>query len=174
MFLRIPQLGAGRAAAAIAAAALSALVACGADPVTTGTDPLTSGSPVVSIPGPIGTPGCTPESPSLQTPLGLEGEGITDESDSELWALFETDAPIRAGSNLQVWWHVPGDGSLKLTLVGPGNDVASATNRHPAVLEGWDRPGEPWVSRINFPEPGCWRVVSERVDHLGEIWIQVA
>jgi hypothetical protein len=150
------------------------LSACVSDPVSTGTDPLASVSVVISVPGPIGAPGCTPGSPSTRTPLGLEIQGITEEGDTELWAMFETQGAVRSRVSLQVWWHVPGDGPLKLTLVGPGNRIEPTTGRRPAVLEGWDRPGEPWVSRITFPEAGCWRVVSERTDHVGEIWIEVA
>ena len=89
------------------------------------------------------------------------------------YALFETDA-IQPVTPITVWWHVAGDGRFRVTLVGPADRMEHPVDARPGVLEGWDRPGEPWVVQIVFPTAGCWRVYFTRGSDVGDLWVDVS
>lgn len=88
--------------------------------------------------------------------------------------MFDTRDVVRAGQATTVWWRVPGDHALRLTLVGPGDRVVAVSGARPEPLQGWDRPGEPWVSELTFPQPGCWMVHVQRGGRRGDLWLQVS
>lgn len=155
------------------ATALVVLTACGDTDVPRGADPIGSASRVVTLPPTIGPVGCEPGSPASTLGDGLEVEGEVKGRD-ELWALFEGDGTVGWGVPVDVYWRIGGDKGLRITLIGPNDRIASVPAPHPQPHPEWDRPGEPWVSSITFPQPGCWRVYVERSRVQGDLWLTVA
>jgi hypothetical protein len=154
---------------------VSLAMACSSTPpVQTGTDPLVNASPGQTVPPLVeGSPGgCAPGSPILAHELGLEAEG-TSSNGKPLWALFEVEDSIPPGQLVTVWWRVGGDHALRLTLVGDDDRMEQVSGARPGPLEGWERPGEPWVSEISFPQPGCWRIYIRRGGLAGDVFVQV-
>lgn len=168
-----PLFGARRAVVLLATALL-ALSACGGTDVPRGADPIASTAVAPTMPPTIGPVGCDPPSPSSQLEAGLEVEGTVEGGNDELWALFETDGPIASGAPTDVYWRIGGEKALRITLVGPNDRIASVPAPRPQPHPDWDRPGEPWVSVISFPQPGCWRVFVERSRRQGDLWVQVS
>ena len=166
--------GARRAATALAVVVWLALGACAGPVLPTGTDrqgqpPSLTPTPPPPVPGSAGS--CTPGSPRTSRPGGIEVEGVL-ESGHPVWALFATDA-IQPVTALTVWWHVAGNGGFHITLVGPQGRLVTPLTPRPGTTGGWDRPGEPWVGKITFPETGCWRVAFVRGSDRGDLWVVV-
>lgn len=145
---------------------------CSGTNVPSGFDPVASASAVVTVPARIGREGCDPASPIVAVEGGLEVGGNVDRHREELWAMFSTDRLV-AGGPIDVHWRIGGDGSMRVTLVGPNELVAPAPAPRPEAYSGWDRPGEPWFGTITFPQAGCWRVHVQRARIQGEIWVEV-
>lgn len=159
---------------AIAVTAAFALTACADTDVPSGTDPLASASTIVSAPPTIGPVGCEPGSPSAVLEAGLEVQASASPADDEVWALFTGDGTIATGTPTEVYWRIGGDRALRIILVGPNDRVVPVSPAHPEPHAEWSRPGEPWVSTITFPQPGCWRVYVERARVQGDLWVEVA
>ena len=164
--------GATRALVAIAATAFLTLASCVDPGVPSGTDPIGGASAIVTVPPTIGPVGCDPASTITQLPEGLEVHGAISDDDGDLWALFET-GKILAGEAIPVYWRIEGDKALRITLVGPNDRVASVPGPMPKPHATWERRGEPWVSTITFPQPGCWRVYVQRAKLQGDLWVVV-
>jgi hypothetical protein len=149
-------------------------MACSGPTVQRGTDPLVNASPEQTVPPLVeGSPGgCSPGSPTTALDLGLETEG-TSSNGKPVWALFQVEDTIPPGQLVTVWWRVGGDHALRLTLVGDDDRMESVSGARPGPLEGWDRPGEPWVSEISFPQPGCWRIYIQRGALAGDVFVEV-
>jgi hypothetical protein len=157
----------------VTAVALLGLAGCGGADLPAGTDPVSDASPVVTVPPTIGPVGCEPGSPATRLPEGLEVQGTIDAPGEELWALFETAGPITWQEPIPVYWRIGGDRSLRITLVGPNDRVAPVPAPMPKPHETWERPGEPWMGTITFPQPGCWRIFVERARRQGDLWLEV-
>lgn len=157
---------------AVAATAVVVMTACGDTDVPRGSDPIASASPIVTVPPTIGPAGCDPVSPASTLDGGLEVEGVVEGSD-ELWALFEGDGTVSSGEPVDVYWRVGGDKGLRITLIGPNYRTAPVPAPRPQPHDEWVRPGEPWVSSVTFPQPGCWRVYVERSKVQGDLWLVV-
>jgi hypothetical protein len=166
-----PLAGVRRAAVAVTLSVLAAS-ACSDAGIPRGVDPVASASIVATVPPRIGREGCDRGSPIEEIDGGLELEGRVAGDREKLWALFATTA-LRSGEPVDVRWRIGGDRSMRVTLVGPNDRVAPAPPPRPEASTGWDRPGEPWVGAITFPQAGCWRVVVERARIRGELWIEV-
>lgn len=164
--------GARRAVAVMATAAF-VMTACGDTDVPRGSDPIASASSIVTLPPTIGPAGCDPGSPASVLDAGLEVEGAVEGSD-ELWALFEGDGTVGSGELVDVYWRIGGDKGLRITLVGPNDRIATVPAPRPQPHPEWDRPGEPWVSSVTFPQSGCWRVYVERARVQGDLWLVVS
>jgi hypothetical protein len=158
----------------LGAVALFGLGACNRPSVPIGTDPAAGGSPVQTVPPTIGPTGCAPGSPTTQLPLGLQVRGVSTVPGQAVWALFQTQEDVHAGRATTVYWRIGGNHALRITLIGAGDRLIQITGAHPQPLSGWVRPGEPWVSTLNFPQPGCWRVFVERGSQNGDLWLQVS
>jgi hypothetical protein len=167
--------GAPRAAAGLLVVACSWLVACGGTALPTGTDPF-QGPPsaTLTVPPPVphSVGSCTPGSPIVSVLGGDEVQGI-NERGLPVYALFASPG-IQPLTTLAVWWHVPGDGPFRITLVGPNDRIEQVEDTRPGVLAGWDRPGEPWEAHLAFPSEGCWRVYFMRGRVAGDLWVNVA
>jgi hypothetical protein len=163
-----------RRAVAVVATALFVMAGCADTDVPRGSDPIGSVSPVVTVPPTIGRVGCDPPSRSSELDAGLEVEGAVEGGGGrdQLWALFE-GGEIRAGAPVDVYWRIGGDKALRITLVGPNDRIVAVSAPRPQPHPEWDRPGEPWVSTITFPQPGCWRVYVERSRREGDLWVVV-
>lgn len=166
------QLPGARRAVAVVATALVVLTGCADTNVPRGSDPIGSVSPVVTLPPTVGPVGCDPPSSSTELDAGLEVEGAVEGGRDELWALFE-GGEIRANDPIDVYWRIGGDKALRITLIGPNDRVVAVTAPRPQPHPDWERPGEPWVSTIAFPQPGCWRVFVERSRRQGDLWVVV-
>jgi hypothetical protein len=155
----------------VGAVALFALGACGSS-VPTGTD-AAAVSPTQTVPPSIGPSGCTPASPSVQLPQGLQIRGVTNTPGDAIWALFQTRTGVHAGRAVAVHWRVSGSHALQITLVGPGDQLVRVTGAHPEPLPGWVRPGDPWAATLTFPLAGCWRIYVQRGAQWGNLWLPV-
>ena len=126
-----------RVAAASLVAVFSLLSACAGSPPPSGSDPLQGASTRSTLPSNVGPADCDPPSTTREVDLGLEAEAATLQG--EIWALFASRAPLRAGQELVVWWHIPGTTALQIVLVGAGDREVviekSATLR--IVMEEW-------------------------------------
>lgn len=167
--------GARRAAAALVVVASFALAACTESQIPTGTDPFVqppsrSQTPPPDVTGSAGS--CEPGSPMTHTDRGFEVTGVTEKG-KPVYALFATGA-IQPVTPTTVWWSVTGNGPFRITLVGPGGRIERVADVRPGVLDGWDRPGEPWVARLLFPTGGCWRLYFTRGKIAGDLWVEVA
>jgi len=168
-----PSTGARRAVVAVAASVLFALPACVDTGVPEGTDPIANASEVATVPPTIGPVGCDPGSTATQLPEGLEVQGAINDDREELWALFDTQDALASGEPIPVYWRIGGDKPLRITLVGPNDRLASTQAPIPKPHPTWERPGEPWMGLIAFPQPGCWRVYVERGKRAGDLWVNV-
>jgi hypothetical protein len=169
-----PRTAVTRAVVAVSTAALLVLPACRGASVPSGSDPIADASVVVTVPPTIGPSGCDPSSRTRQLEAGLEVKGTIDVDDEDLWALFETQASIPAGQPVDVYWRIGGDKALRISLVGVNDQVVTVPAPIPTPHPDWDRPGEPWMSTITFPQPGCWRVFVERSKREGDLWVVVS
>ena len=161
-----------RVAAASLVAVFSLLSACAGSPPPPGSDPLQGASTRSTLPSNVGPADCDPPSTTREVDLGLEAEAATLQG--EIWALFASRAPLRAGQELIVWWHIPGTSALQIVLVGAGDREVLIEDARPDPTLEWDRPGDQWVSTIAFPQPGCWRISATRGETHGDIWVRVA
>lgn len=164
--------GIGRSMA-VAAVLVLALAGCSGSDLPAGTDPVSDVSPVITVPPTIGPTGCEPGSPAERVSEGLEVQGTIDVPGEELWALFDIDGPITWQEPIPVYWRIGGDRSLRITLIGPNDRVAPVPAPMPKPHETWERPGEPWMGTITFPQPGCWRIFVERAKRQGDMWVDV-
>jgi hypothetical protein len=163
-----------RAAAVCMVVVVFLAPACGGSTIPTATapigDPPVSRTPPPPVPGSAGS--CEPGSPQVEVPAGVEIEAITERG-KPAYALFATDT-IEPLTPIAVWWRIPGDGRFRVTLVSSDGRIESADSMRPGLLEGWERPGEPWVGQIVFPSAGCWRVYFVRGRDRGDLWVDVA
>ena len=158
--------------AAATVAVSSVLVACASTtPPPQEADPLDDASTRSTLPSNVGPAECQPPSPVVETDLGLEVEVAS--SDEQIWALFE-DPDVRSGSEVTVWWRIPGTSALSLVLVGTGGREVAVQGERPDPTLGWERPGDQWVSTFSFPQPGCWRISATRGRVHGDAWVRVA
>jgi hypothetical protein len=163
-----------RVAVWFGAVALFLLGACNRPSVPTGTDPAAGGASIKTVPPTVGPTGCSPGSPGSQLPLGWQVRGSSNVPGEAIWALFQTNDGVHAGHPIKVYWRIAGNHALRITLIGEQDELVYFNNAHPEPLAGWTRPGEPWVSDITFPQPGCWRIFVERGSQMGDLWMQVS
>jgi hypothetical protein len=159
-----------RAGVAVVACASLALTTCGGPNLTEDQDPLARASSISNLPSNVGPANCQPPSPADQIDLGLEIHGAGDRVD--VWALFETEAPLRSGQEIRTWWRVGGSRALELVLVGANREIPVEGARPDPTLP-WNRPGDQWLSTIEFPQPGCWRISVARGEAHGDVWVDV-
>jgi hypothetical protein len=160
-----------RVCAAMTVCASLAVSACGGPNLTEDQDPLARASSISTLPSNVGPADCRPPSPAEQIDLGLEVHGTGDRSD--VWVLFESAEPLRSGQSIRAWWHVAGSHELELVLVGSDREIPVGDARPDPTLP-WNRPGDQWLSTVNFPQPGCWRISVTRGDAHGDVWVQVS
>ncbi|MGE5227754.1 MAG: hypothetical protein ACM3OO_12845 [Planctomycetaceae bacterium] len=164
-----------RAAVTVAVVAAFAVPACGGTTFPSGTDPVANASRIVTAPPTISPrTGCDPGSVSKQLGLGFQVRGVTNKHNGHLYALFGTKDGVHANTEMQVWWRVSGDHALLVTLVGPDGQVIEVRDSTPEPKPGWTRAGEPWVSTLTVPSPGCWRVFVKRGTTEGDLWLTVS
>ena len=156
---------------AITVCACFVMSACGGPDLTEDQDPLARASSISTLPSNVGPSDCQPPSPAEQTDLGLEVRGAGDRSG--VWALFESADPLRSGQDIRTWWRVAGSHELELVLVGSDREIP-IENARPDPTLPWSRPGDQWLSTVNFPQPGCWRISVTRGGGHGDVWVQVS
>jgi len=161
-----------RHVAAFLAACSVLLTACASSPPPSTQDPLQGATSRSTLPPNVGPSDCQPPSPQTEIDLGTEVEAASD--GGEIWALFETNSPLRSGVDLTVWWRITGRGVLELVLVGSGDREIRVEGPRPDPSLGWSRPGDQWTSTVSFPQPGCWRISASRGGAHGDIWLQVS
>jgi hypothetical protein len=161
---------------AVLVAASIALVACREAPtITTATaGPGTSTATATPPPDIASARGCGDVSPTERVKHGLEVVGRMRDGDP-FYALFDgVDRGVTAGDHVQTYFRMPGARALRITLVGPDDQLVRAGGVRPGLAPyPWDRPGDPWVGRLTFSRPGCWRVYVERSSDDGELWLHV-
>jgi len=153
------------------AACSTLLTACASSPPPSTQDPLQGATSRSTLPPNVGPADCQPPSPQSRIDLGIETQAASD--GGEIWALFDTEPPLRSGTDLTVWWRMAGRQALELVLVGAGDREVPVADPQPDPSLGWSRPGDQWKSTISFPQPGCWRISATRDSEHGDIWVQV-
>jgi hypothetical protein len=158
----------------IGAACLLALASCGGGPgLTQGPDPLANASTISTVPPTIGSADCDPASPARSLRSATEVRAATA-PDTTIWAHFPGEAPFPPGEPLQVDWRVNGEHALNLVLVDENGAETRVERVVPDPTIRWDRPGDAWVSTIEFAHPGCWRIhVARGVSRRGDVWVEV-
>lgn len=112
---------------------------------------------------------CTPY-PLIESPNSfpeVKGQSVHQ----EVWALlFPYHLPLRANEDVKIVWRITGngefsalarhaDGTTLLPIWGPDSHLGSS----------WNRPGHEWGTGFRFPKAGCWRVIVQRGDDMGEV-----
>jgi hypothetical protein len=81
--------------------------------------------------------------------------------------------PIPTGIDVRILWSMDGNPKLRLTAVAAdGSRVAPSSLAFSAGAR-WGEPGTTWSSTFTFPQAGCWRIVAQRGDRYGEVWLRV-
>jgi hypothetical protein len=151
--------------------ALCMLGSCASAPAPPqASDPIDDASSRSTLPSNVGPADCAPPSAAAEIDQGLEVEVASE--GTEIWALFE-EPDVRAGTPLSVRWRIPGRSALELVLVGPGDREIAVDGERPDPALGWERRGDPWLSEITFPQPGCWRISATRGAVHGDLWVNV-
>jgi hypothetical protein len=160
----------------VLAAALLVLSACASGPtITTGTDALPGASTVTATPPPAipGGRSCTNLSTTAQEKHGLEVHGVMRNGEP-FYAMFDGAQRLESGRAMTTYLRVPGARVLRITLVGRADRLVRGAGLRPGLPPyPWDRPGDPWVGTLTFPQSGCWRIYVDRAGFDGEMWVRV-
>jgi hypothetical protein len=159
----------------LGAACLLTLSSCAVSPdVVHGPDPLANASRISTVPPTLGAADCDP--PSRTRPLRSATEVRAAASDgTSIWARFPGKPPFPSGEPIEVTWRVNGRHALSLVVVNSEGTDAPIDDVERDRSIRWRRPGDAWVSTIEFDRPGCWRInVARGAGRRGDVWVEVA
>ena len=93
----------------------------------------------------------------------------------ELWALPFFALPPKAGTSLKIVWRMTGQGTLRLSAIGPAGQIVGP-DFGPEGHGGsnWSRPGDEWGSGFTFPVSGCWDLRAVRPSLAGDVYLLVS
>ncbi len=156
-------------------AALFALSACASGP-TIATVTTSPGSSTATATPPPDIPGgrsCSNLSPASRERHGLEVQG-TMRGGQPFYVLFDGANKLTSERPLTTYLRLPGARVLRITLVGPDDRLVRGSGLRPGLPPyPWDRPGDPWVGTLTFPQGGCWRIYVDRAGYDGDMWVRV-
>jgi hypothetical protein len=132
--------------------------------------------------GPLGRPGCDPESPRSSGSSGTSGfgeiQGTPGEAGTSLYGLLmlRQGETLETGVDIKIVWRMTGsrDGVLAVRLIDPDGDRKALT-WGPELHGGstYHRPGDEWGTGIRFDKTGCWEIrMSTNAGHASA-WIDV-
>jgi hypothetical protein len=133
----------------------------------------TTADPTPSF-GPLGNPGCTPESPRSNDEI----QGTPGEPGTTLYGLImvREGEGLETGIDIKIVWRMTGsrDGVLAVRLIDPdGGPKALAWGPDYHGGSTYHRPGEEWGTGIRFDKPGCWEIrMSTNTGHASA-WVDV-
>lgn len=125
--------------------------------------------------GPLGAPGCAPESPSSGHDLFGTAAG------AELWALpFAAGGDGGAatltgvvGKETKIVFRMTSGVPRVFYSVAPDGTRVPPIWTEPHVSSSWTRPGSEWGAGFVFGEPGCWSIHAGTAPSSGDLWLSV-
>jgi hypothetical protein len=161
-----------RAGVVVALSAVVGLAGCtGSEPTVR---PTVSATTSAATLGPLGKPGCEPESPRS----AMEVQGTPGEPGTSLYGLVMVragEALDQVGVDVKVVWRMTGEGDLNVRLIDPdGQRKALAWG--PEVHGGstYHRPGNEWGTGFVLDQPGCWEIRLSTDTSHASVWVDAA
>jgi hypothetical protein len=117
---------------------------------------------------PAGAAGCKPASPGLDS----QYKGTSDTLEGHL--LVISPKGLVADQNLSLIWRITGTGELLVEAVPPrGGEAVRLSDLEQRFGSNFNRPGDEWATRFEFPEPGCWELRLRRTDGTVTFWLDI-